>query len=285
MPSASLPSLPAPHAVRISLAPLPAKYHTTTHRIGAAIAEKLASYGANIVLNYTSDSSTQKTTDLARSLSEKYGISSIIVKADMGDPSVGETIIDSIKNSPQYSQSTTPLVVDIIINNAGISRNTKIQDITPEIFKEHYDVNVLGPLMLVKAAMPYLPHDGSGRIVSLSSVSASLGLPGQAIYGGTKAALEAVTRTWSRELAERCTATCVNPGPVVTDMYGGTSEDFKEVMRPFIERAPLMNAGGAKGRGATPEEVAGCVGMLCLPESYWCTGSVVSCNGGMVMGV
>ncbi|KAK6359506.1 hypothetical protein TWF696_000662 [Orbilia brochopaga] len=252
--------------------------------IGAAIAEKLASYGANIVLNYTSESSAQKTEDLAKRLQEKYGTSSIIVRADMGDPSVGDTIIASIKSSPLYSTSTAPLVVDIIINNAGISKNTKLQDITPELFKQHYDINVLGPLMLVKAAMPYLPHDGSGRIVSLSSVSASLGLPGQAVYGGTKAALEAVTRTWARELSDRCTATCVNPGPVVTDMYGGTSEEFKEVMRPFIEHAPLMNAGGAQGRGATPEEIAGCVGLLCLPDSYWCTGSVVSCNGGMIMG-
>ncbi|KAF3936466.1 hypothetical protein ABW19_dt0207517 [Dactylella cylindrospora] len=251
--------------------------------IGAAIADKLASYGANIVLNYTSDSSSQRTADLAVSLKEKYGTESIIVKADMADPSIGDIIVDSIKSSPPYSQSTQPLVIDIIINNAGISKNTKTLDITPEIFRQHYDINVLGPLLLVKAAVPYLPHDGSGRIVSLSSVSATLGLPGQAIYGGTKAAIEAMTRTWSRELADRCTATCVNPGPVVTDMYGGTSEEFKEVMRPFIEHAPLMNAGGAKGRGATPEEIAGCVAILCLPESYWCTGSVMSCNGGLLM--
>lgn len=53
----------------------------------------------------------------------------------------------------------------------------------------------------------------------------------------------------------------------------------------FLEHAPLMNTGGAKGRGATPEEIAGCVGMLCLPDSFWCTGSVVSCNGGMLMGL
>ncbi|KAF3275017.1 hypothetical protein TWF970_007460 [Orbilia oligospora] len=227
--------------------------------IGAAIATKLASYGATLVLNYTSPSSAQKTQDLADTLSATYGTSSIIVKADLGDTSVGEDIITAIKTSPLYSTSTRPLKVDIIINNAGISKNTKTVDVTPAVFDEHYRINVLGPLLLVQAAIPYLPYDGSGRIVSLSSVSATLGLPGQAIYGGTKAALEAMTRTWARELAERCTATCVNPGPVVTDMYGGTSEEFKEVMRPFIEHAPLMNSGGAKGRGATSEEIAGCV--------------------------
>ncbi|KAK6351826.1 hypothetical protein TWF718_004971 [Orbilia javanica] len=253
--------------------------------IGAAIATKLASYGATLVLNYTSPSSAQRTQDLADTLSAKYGTASIIVKADLGDPNVGEEIISAIKTSPLYSTSTRPLKIDVIINNAGISKNTKTADVTPAVFDEHYRINVLGPLLLVQAAIPYLPHDGSGRIVSLSSVSATLGLPGQAIYGGTKAALEAMTRTWSRELADRCTATCVNPGPVVTDMYGGTSDEFKEVMRPFIEHAPLMNAGGAKGRGATSEEIAGCVAILCLPESYWCTGSVLSCNGGLLMGV
>ncbi|RVD81296.1 uncharacterized protein DFL_009165 [Arthrobotrys flagrans] len=253
--------------------------------IGAAIATKLASYGATLVLNYTSPSSAQRTQDLADTLSQKYGTASIIVKADLGDTNVGEEIISAIKTSPLYATSTRPLKVDVIINNAGISKNTKTADVNPAVFNEHYRVNVLGPLLLVQAAIPYLPYDGSGRIVSLSSVSATLGLPGQAIYGGTKAALEAMTRTWARELADRCTATCVNPGPVVTDMYGGTSEEFKEVMRPFIEHAPLMNAGGAKGRGATAKEIAGCVGMICLPESYWCTGSVVSCNGGMLMGI
>jgi len=253
--------------------------------IGAAISTKLASYGASLVLNYTSDSSSQKTASLAHNLQLQHSTKSIIVQANLADPSSGERIIEAIKTSDLYSQTTKPLVVDIIINNAGISINTKLQDVTPELFREHYDVNVLGPLMLVKAAEPYLPHDGSGRIVSISSVSATLGLPGQAIYGGTKAALEAMSRTWARELVDRATTTCVNPGPVVTDMYGGTTEEFKEVMRPFIEHAPGMNANGGKGRGATPEEIAGCVAILCLPESSWCTGSVVSCNGGLLMGI
>lgn len=72
--------------------------------------------------------------------------------------------------------------------------------------------------MLVKAAEKYLPTDNSGRIVNLSSVSATLGFPAQSIYGGTKAALDAMTRTWARELAGRCTVNSVNPGPVDTDM-------------------------------------------------------------------
>lgn len=104
------------------------------------------------------------------------------------------------------------------------------------MFKEHYDINVLGPLLLVKAAIPYLPHDGSGRIVSLSSVSSTLGLPGQSIYGGTKSALEAMTRTWARELAERCTANCVNPGPVVTVCIHIINKTTKKNIKAMVDR-------------------------------------------------
>jgi NAD(P)-dependent dehydrogenase (short-subunit alcohol dehydrogenase family) len=70
----------------------------------------------------------------------------------------------------------------------------------------------------MKAAMPYLPTDRSGRIVNVSSVSSTMGFVGQSVYGGTKAALDSMTRTWARELAERATVNSVNPGPVATDM-------------------------------------------------------------------
>lgn len=146
----------------------------------------------------------------------------------------------------------------------------------------------------MKAALPYLPHDRSGRIVNLSSVSSSLGFKDQTVYGGSKAALDAMTRTWARELAERCTVNSVNPGPVATEMYGGVSEEFEERMRPWLEHTPLAAARkeidgeevcrkveGKGGRPAYEGEIAGVVGMLCSGESGWCTGSVVCANGGM----
>lgn len=156
-----------------------------------------------------------------------------------------------------------------------------------------YAINVLGPILLLQAALPYLPTDRSGRIVNLSSVSASLGFHSQTVYGGTKAALESMTRTWSRELAERATVNAINPGPVATDMYGGTSKDFQRQMKPFMENAPLQrvrqgiddevlvkDAENAGGRPAYEHEIAGVVGMLCSEDSAWCTGSVICANGG-----
>ena len=183
--------------------------------------------------------------------------------------------------------------IDIIINNAGVAKSMPLEEVTSETFTHQYTVNVLGPILLLQAALPYLPKDRSGRIINISSVSSSLGFHGQTVYGGTKAALESMTRTWSRELAERATVNAVNPGPVATDMYESNAPDFKQQMKPFMQNAPLQrvrkgiddekfvrDADLAGGRPAYDHEIAGVVAMLCSDDSAWCTGSVVSANGG-----
>ena len=107
--------------------------------------------------------------------------------------------------TPETLHRSGKFQIDIIINNAGIAKNMPLEKVTSETFTQQYTVNVLGPILLLQAALPFLPNDRSGRIVNLSSVSSSLGFQGQTVYGGTKAALESMTRTWSRELAERAT--------------------------------------------------------------------------------
>ncbi|KAF8474812.1 hypothetical protein BDZ91DRAFT_650341 [Kalaharituber pfeilii] len=266
--------------------------------IGAAIAENLASKGCDLIVNYTTPSSVDQTTTLSSNLQEVYGITAIPFQADIGSPTGPSEIIGFAVakfSMTHRDPETGKLRIDIIINNAGVSYNQYIADCTIESFYKQYNINVLGPLLLVQAALPYLPNDRSGRIVNLSSVSSSQGFKAQSVYGGTKAALEAMTRTWARELAERATVNAVNPGPVDTDMYGTTTPEFKEKLRPFIEHTPLaamdvtkMNEEEKKiykvegGRMATAKEIAGVVGMLCSAEGGWCTGSVVCANGGMV---
>ena len=162
-------------------------------------------------MNYTSDSSKEKTDKLANQLETNYSVKCIPVQADMGAENGPAYLVDMTKSQFSHAKSGK-LQIDIIINNAGVAGKTAIEDSTAEEFAWLYNVNVRGPLFLLKAAMPYLPHDRSGRIVNLSSVSSTLGLPKDGMYGGTKAALEAMTRTWSRELAERATVNAVNPG-------------------------------------------------------------------------
>lgn len=265
--------------------------------IGVEIARNLASKGCNVVINYTSDSSAQIAEDLASELQAEYRIKALSVQASMGSENGPKHLVEITKNNFAHPK-TGKFQLDIIVNNAGVAGNNTVENVDCEDFARQYNVNVRGPLLLVQAAAPYLPNDRSGRIINLSSVSSSLGYKGQSIYGGTKAALESMTRTWSRELAERCTVNAINPGPVATDMYWGNDESFIALNKPFIENTPLAAprkgidsekiyeaSQGAGGRPAYSEEVAGIVGMLCLPEAGWTTGSVICANGGMKFSV
>jgi len=261
--------------------------------IGVEIARNLASKGCHVVVNYTSDSSTQAAEELVAELGADYGVKAVSVQADMGSENGPKHVVDVAKNKFQHPK-TGRFQLDIIVNNAGVAGNKLVEQVDCDDFARQYHVNVRGPLLLVQAATPHLPTDRSGRIVNVSSVSSSVGYRGQSVYGGTKAALESMTRTWSRELAERCTVNAINPGPVATDMYWGNDEAFIAQNKPFIENTPLaaprkgMDSDDvceaseqAGGRPAYSEEVAGVVGMLCLPEAGWTTGSVICANGGM----
>ena len=261
------------------------------------MARNLAEKGCSLILNYTSDSSSEKASKLASDLQSVHSITAITAQADMGDPAGPAHIVAVAKNHFSHPK-TGKFQLDIIVNNAGIAGNEPLEVIKVESFHKMYAINVLGPLLLVQAAIPYLPHDRSGRIVNVSSVSSAIGCIGQTVYGGTKAALEAMTRTWSRELAERATVNAINPGPVATDMYAtvpGTA--FEEANRPFLESTPLAKvrpeidgeglvkyAEKAGGRPAYDHEIAGIVGMLCTGDGAWCTGSVVCANGGFKFG-
>ncbi|KAL9943072.1 hypothetical protein D7B24_002785 [Verticillium nonalfalfae] len=264
--------------------------------IGVAIAENLASKGCNLILGYTSASSQSRAENLAADLKGKHNIIALPVQADLGTPTGPAALVESAKKQASEA-GIAKFQIDILINNAGVALNNLIPDITVDQFDTSYRVNVLGPLLLVQAVQPYLPNDRSGRIVNLSSVSSSTGFFGQSVYGGTKAALEAMTRTWARELSENATVNAINPGPVLTEMYESNTPEFKRFIKGFIEHSPLMKARPgidddalvkeaetAGGRPAYVGEVAGIVGMLVSAESAWCTGQVVCANGGMLFG-
>ncbi|KAI0141203.1 short-chain dehydrogenase [Xylariaceae sp. FL1272] len=264
--------------------------------IGEAIATKLASYGANLVIGYTSESSKTSAESLATALANKHNIQTLAVQADLGTTEGPKHLIAAAKSSSKLQKPDGTLQIDILINNAGVAKNALLPAIKPEDFDLTYRVNVLGPLLVTQAAEPYLPKDRSGRIVNLSSVSSSTGFIEQSVYGGTKAALEAMTRTWARELSERATVNAINPGPVLGPMYSANSDDFKREIKGWIEHAPLMRARegidapelveDAKTSGGRPgyvHEIAGIVAMLVGEDAAWCTGQVVCANGGMLM--
>ena len=273
--------------------------------IGEAIAHNLAEKGCSLLLIYTSATSQARTEQLSATLAKTHSIECSVVQADLGKP---EEAVEKIMARAKQSAD----VIDILINNAGISEDRMLNDpakgpIDPAYFQRQYTVNVLAPLLLTQACAPYLPTSPSaprGRIVNISSVSSSMGFTGQSVYGGTKAALEAMTRTWARELASRATVNSVNPGPVVGDMYFATGEAFWKQMQGYQDSTPLSELRGEADevglgphnaalvrdkmggrRPAFTREVAGIVAMLCTPDAEWTTGSVVCGNGGMRMGI
>lgn len=246
------------------------------------------------MINYSSEASASPASDLATELESTHNVRVQTVQADMGTPTGPALVISTAKNHFSHPK-TSSFRIDIIVNNAGASGNRRLEDIKVEDFHKMYAVNVLGPLLLVQEAMPYLPRDRSGRIVNVSSISSTTGFIGQTVYGGTKAALEAMTRTWARELAERATVNSINPGPVDTEMIKGTSADYLEHVKPYNQRAPLAAVREGVdtpemfewekklgGRAAYDYEIAGIIGMLCGEESGWCTGNVVGANGGFL---
>ncbi|KAK4575277.1 hypothetical protein LTR86_001129 [Recurvomyces mirabilis] len=248
--------------------------------------------GASVIINFTSDSSADKSEKLARQLSTNYGVKCLPVQANMGTETGPAHLVNMAMNHFAHPK-THNMQIDVVVNNAGVASKSALQDCTSEEFARLYNVNVRGPLLLMKAVEPHLPHDRSGRVVNVSSVSAALGFEEDAMYGGTKAALEAMTRTWARELSERCTVNAVNPGPVATDMYGSTTKEFQQKMSYWTKNTPLAairsdvdrkdlveNADVAGGRPAYDTEIAGVIAMLCTADGAWCTGSTICANGG-----
>ncbi|KAH7134289.1 hypothetical protein EDB81DRAFT_870886 [Dactylonectria macrodidyma] len=282
--------------------------------IGAAVAHRLAQKGCNLLLAYTSDSSTTSTTALCKQLSYLHTISSTCVQADLGSPGeASQTILQAAKDFFKTYATEKPFQIDFLINNAGVASNQHLNDelqgpIDATEFERVYAINVLAPLLLTQAVAPYLPTNQSGRIINVSSVSSSIGYQGQSVYAGSKAAVEAMTRVWSRELSARATVNTINPGPAWGNMYERAGPVFWNINQPYVDTTPLEGYNGEEDvlalagpdaerfdaivrgpmRGRRPgftHEIAGTVDMLCSAESGWTTGSVICANGGMKMSI
>ncbi|KAJ8114471.1 hypothetical protein OPT61_g3655 [Boeremia exigua] len=258
---------------------------------GAALATHFAARGANVVINYATSASDTLAQDLATHLSSTYNITALPVRADLLNPSAPQHLVDTAK--AYFETPSKPFQIDILINNAAIVNAQPIEELDMHLFQQTFDLNVRAPALLIKAAFPYLPHDRSGRIVNISSATTTWGLIQQTSYAGTKGAIEAMTRVWARELAERATVNTVSPGPMDTGLLNGLPEAPREALRLYNALIPLAKerpgvdseevlklAGEIGGRPGTLEEVAGIVGVACLPQSGWMTGNQLGASGG-----
>ncbi|KAF7548698.1 hypothetical protein G7Z17_g6884 [Cylindrodendrum hubeiense] len=236
--------------------------------IGAAIAIQLGKRGANVVVNYTSEKSRTRAEEVANK------IQSLGQKA-----SVCQASVANIKDIPKLVQSALELSesgkIEILIHNAALGVDANLDEVTEDLFATHFDTNVKGPIFLTQAVIPHIAR--GGRIVFVSSAAARLGVAGQTVYGATKAAGEALVRVWAKELGQShdITVNCVNPGPVATDQWLESDDQFREDMQPLIESTP------AAARIAEVDDIAPLVAFLCTEDARWTTGSVLSANGGL----
>ena len=229
--------------------------------IGQAAALALASQGAKVVVNYARSSDAAEAT--VKQITEVGG-EAIAARADV---SQSEQVDNLIKTTlDKFGR------IDVLVNNAGITKDTLLLRMKPEQWQAVIDLNLTGVFLCTKAVSKTMLKQRSGRIINIASVAGQMGNPGQANYSAAKAGVIGFTKTVAKELANRgVTVNAVAPGFIETDM----TEDLKS--DDIIKFIPL-------GRYGKPEEVAGTIRFLAAdPAAAYITGQVFNVDGGMVM--
>lgn len=229
--------------------------------IGAVIAQRLAQDGFAVAVNYASSAAEA---EALVSQIKAAGGRAIAVKADVASSSDMRQLFDTTEQ--QLGK------VDVLVNNAGIMKPTPIAETSDELYEQIFAINTRGTFNALREAATRL-NDG-GRVINFSSSALGLKLPGYAIYNASKAAVEAMTHVFAKELrGRRITVNAVAPGPVATELFlTGKSE---EQIQHFAKLPPLERLG-------QPEDIAGVVAFLAGPDSGWVNGQTLRANGGIV---
>jgi len=233
-----------------------------TRGIGRAIAAGLAKNGVNlIVAGRNLDAANETVASLAA-----YGIKAMGIKLDVSNAEEVEKAFEEIRKEFQR--------IDILINNAGITKDGLLLRMREEAWDSVIDINLKGVFLCSREAIKDMAKQRYGRIVNITSVAAFMGNPGQANYSASKAGIVGFTKTVAREYANRgITVNAVAPGFIQTAMTDVLHDKVKEEMKRLI---PL-------GRFGTVEDVANAVIFLASPDSGYITGQVIHVNGGMYM--
>ncbi|MCP9234307.1 SDR family oxidoreductase [Lewinella sp. JB7] len=228
--------------------------------IGKEIAILLAAQGASVVVNFHADATAAD--GVVKYITDQGGTATA-VRADVSKrEEVAHLFDETIK---RYGK------VDVLVNNAGIMVSKEIKDNSQEDFTRQFDVNVRGVFHGLQEA--YTKLADHGNIINFSSSTVKLMLPKYGLYSATKAAVEQMTRVFSREIGRGISVNAVAPGPTKTDLFlEGKSDEF-------IEKLRGMNA---FNRLAEPSDIAKVVLFLASDDSKWISGQVILANGAMV---
>lgn len=228
--------------------------------LGANMAEHLAAEGAAVIVNYaSSQAAAQKVVERI----EAKGGRALAVKADISQPEQHKELFDAAEKA--FGK------VNVLVNNAGVYEVAGLEQIDADHFHRQFNLNVLAPLLLTQEAARRMSDGGS--IVNVSSVVSTLSPALTAVYNGTKAALDSITRTLSKELAPRqIRVNSINPGLVETE---------------GLHASPLLGARDALasvtplGRIGQPDDIGPGVVFLACDDSKWMTGETLYISGGL----
>ncbi|MBI4783739.1 MAG: 3-oxoacyl-[acyl-carrier-protein] reductase [Oscillatoriophycideae cyanobacterium NC_groundwater_1537_Pr4_S-0.65um_50_18] len=229
--------------------------------IGRAVALALAAEGAKVVVNYASSSQAAEAV-VAEIVA--MGEEAIALQADVSKSEQVEALINAVME--KWGR------MDVLVNNAGIARDTLLLRMKLEDWQAVIDLNLTGVFLCTKAVSKVMLKQRSGRIINLTSVVGEMGNAGQANYSAAKAGVIGFTKTVAKEFAPRgITVNAVAPGFIATDMTAGVKSD------DILSFIPL-------GRYGQPEEVAGVIRFLAADAAAaYMTGQVINIDGGMVM--
>ena len=230
--------------------------------IGAAIAKALAAEGASVVVNYASSKAgADKVVDEIH----QAGGHAVAVGGDVSKAAEAQGIIDAAIK--QYGR------LDVLVNNSGVYAFAPIEEVTEELFHRQFNVNVLGLLLVTKAAVKHLGEGSS--IINIGSVVSRITPPGSIVYTGTKAAVDGITGVLARELGPRkIRVNALNPGIVETEgthSAGFIGSDFET---GTVAQTPL-------GRAGQPNDIASIAVFLASADSAWLTGEQLLAGGGL----
>lgn len=227
--------------------------------IGGAIAEALHGAGATVVLSGTREGPLQE-------LAVKLGERAHVVPANLSDPDAAANLI---KDAAAVMGS-----VDVLVNNAGITRDNLFMRMSDEEWAQVIEVNLTSVFRLSRAVLRGMMKARWGRIVNITSVVGATGNPGQGNYAAAKAGLVGMSKSLASEVASRgITVNCVAPGFIETAMTDKLADE---------QKARILNQIPA-GRMGNPSEIAAAVLYLASPEAGYVTGATLHVNGGMAM--